>query len=70
MEEDTSSYVRVAGFLYIRYLSPPDQLFQRLGNYLLDAKRFRHSYDRDVDQTIGEFVANLLGEKSYFGSSG
>lgn len=55
-----SNFVRAAGMLYIRYVSPPDQLFQRLGPFLLDSKKLAHQYG---NVNLGEFVEKLLSDK-------
>ena len=51
-------FVRAAGLLFIRFLSPPDQLWQRLFLFLMETdseSEFTYSSDhRRV--TIGDFV--------------
>jgi pre-mRNA-splicing factor 38B len=63
-----SPYVRCAGFLYIRYLSDPKDLWNRLSPYLEDDKVFLPKADRKYQIRIGEYVENLLLEYDYYGT--
>ena len=62
-------FVRCAGLLYIRYLSPPDQLWARLNLFLMENdenNKFVYTSDQRIT-TIGEFVRNLLEDKQFLG---
>ena len=59
-------YVRVTGILFIRYMSPPEQLYERLSQFLLDnTEKLYLTQDLSSPSTLGEFVKMLLEEKSY-----
>lgn len=62
-------YVRAVGFLFIRFLAPPEQLWDRLHMFLFEdqkATQFTHSSDRSSTITIGAYVQRLLSDKAYF----
>eukprot|EP00347_Sterkiella_histriomuscorum_P018501 403345272 len=61
-----SPYVRACGALYVRFLSPNDQLFDRLSPYMLDEQSFSYSIEKSQSLTFGEYVERLLSEKNYF----
>ncbi|CDW74928.1 UNKNOWN [Stylonychia lemnae] len=54
-----SQYVRACGALYIRFLSPHDQLWDRLSPYMLDEQEFCYSIDKSKIN-FGEYVEKLL----------
>ena len=62
--------MRAAGFLFIRFLSPPEQLWQRLYLFLMEEEvstEFAYSSDgRKI--TVGEYVKGLLADKQYLGT--
>jgi pre-mRNA-splicing factor 38B len=62
-------YVRAVGFLYIRFLAPPEQLWDRLQVFLFETSEhtaFTFSSDRTSTISIGTYVQRLLEEKGYF----
>ena len=58
MNTRNDPYVRAAGFLFIRFLSPPEQLWQRLYLFLMEEQvSTQFTYSADGRQiTVGEFV--------------
>jgi len=59
--------VRACGALYVRFLSPFDELWPRLSPWLLDDQEFLHSADKNRPAiTFGEYCEMLLAEKNYF----
>jgi pre-mRNA-splicing factor 38B len=63
-----SPYIRCGGFLYIRYLSEPQELWNRLSKYILEDEKFSPSANAKYKITIGEYVENLLKEYDYYGT--
>lgn len=63
-----SPYVRCVGFLYIRYLSDPKDLWNRLSPFLDDDKMFFPKADRKTQIQMGEYIKNLLIEYDYYGT--
>ena len=62
-------YVRAVGFLYVRFLAPPEQLWDRLQVFLFEdtkSSEFLFSSDRLSPISIGAYVQRLLEDKSYF----
>jgi len=63
-------FVRAAGLLYVRYLSPPDQLWQRMSLFLMECdseSEFQFSSDQRR-ATVGDFVKQLLSENQFLGT--
>ena len=61
-------FVRAAGLLFIRYLSPPDQLWPRLYLFLMETDsetEFCHAANQQRRITMGDFVRQLLEEKQF-----
>ena len=59
MQARNNPYVRAVGFLFIRFLAPPEQLWDRLHLFLFEdqkATQFIHSSDRSNNTTIGAYV--------------
>ncbi|PFH34818.1 PRP38 family protein [Besnoitia besnoiti] len=61
-----SPYVRCTGFLYLRYVHPPEKLWKWFEPYFLDDEEFAASADPKRTTTIGEYVESLLTEDKYF----
>jgi len=59
-------YVRCAGFLFIRFGLPSEQLWPWLGEYVLDDEELRPAKDSEWFTTIGEFVEGLLSQDKYY----
>jgi len=61
--------VRCVGFLFIRFVTPPTQLWETLEEYLLDDMELIYAQDgAEVQTTIGEYVESLLIQDKYFDS--
>jgi len=59
--EDPAPFLRCIGLLYVRFLSPPDQLLQRLCPYLIDLKTFHPVFNNtEITCSIGEFTEKLI----------
>ena len=63
-----SPYIRCCGLLYIRYLSEPQELWNRLSKYIFDEEKFSPSANAKYKITIGEYVEILLREYDYYGT--
>jgi pre-mRNA-splicing factor 38B len=63
-----NDYVRCAGFLYIRYMSDPKDLWNLFSNYLNEEKYFTPTIDSKNKITFGEYCENLLKEYDYYGT--
>jgi len=61
-----NTYVRCAGFLFIRFGLPSEQLWSWLGEYVLDDEELRPAKDSEWRTTIGEFVEGLLSQDKYY----
>jgi PRP38 family len=63
MIDHKSCYVRVAGFLYLRFLSNPQELWDRFNYYTIDSQVI----DGTKSMTIGQFLKKILTEQDYYG---
>jgi len=65
-----SSIVRCVGFLFIRFAVPPEQLWDRLEEFMLDDAKLvlkdGGGSKEGVVTTIGEFIEGLLLKEKYF----
>lgn len=66
LDAQESPYLRCAGFLYARYGIVADQLWDWIGDYILDDEVFKPSSDSDAQITIGEYVEGLLAQDKYY----
>ena len=56
--------------MFIRFLSPPDQLWARLYLFLMECEpenKFSYTSDQSRMITIGDFVRLLLEDKQFLG---
>ncbi|CEG44173.1 Putative RNA binding protein [Plasmopara halstedii] len=63
-----SPYIRVVGFLYLRFTCDPDELWTWFEPYLEDSEEFNASANPSIKTTIGEWLIRLLEENNYFGT--
>eukprot|EP00636_Phaeomonas_parva_P006471 CAMPEP_0118857264 /NCGR_PEP_ID=MMETSP1163-20130328/4436_1 /TAXON_ID=124430 /ORGANISM="Phaeomonas parva, Strain CCMP2877" /LENGTH=441 /DNA_ID=CAMNT_0006790545 /DNA_START=133 /DNA_END=1455 /DNA_ORIENTATION=+ len=63
-----SPYLRCLGFLYLRYASPPDELWDWFCDYVDDPEYFAPSADPNAKTTVGEYVRKLLTDMKYYGT--
>lgn len=68
LKDNSNPYVRCVGFLLIRFLSNPKDLWDRLSPYLDDEQGFTPKPDKKTVIKIGEFVENLLLDYNYYGT--
>eukprot|EP00415_Alexandrium_ostenfeldii_P003672 UN3672 len=69
IDNPDSSLVRCVGFLFIRYVVPPEQLWEKFQEFLLDDARlvYRDNFaGKEVVTTIGEYIEGLLLKEKYF----
>lgn len=67
--DHTSTVVRCAGFVYMRYVVPPNALFDKFEEYLFDTMELTYVENgQTINTTIGLFVEGLLGKVKYFGT--
>ena len=60
-----SPYIRCAGFLYLRYVCVPAQLWNWFESFLLDEESFSPSGNPDSTTTIGSWCHGLLTDLKY-----
>ncbi|RLN46012.1 hypothetical protein BBJ29_003826 [Phytophthora kernoviae] len=63
-----SPYIRVVGFLYLRFTCEPEELWTWFQPYLEDTEEFNASANPSLKTTIGEWLITLLEENNYFGT--
>lgn len=64
-----SPYIRVIGFLYLRYAADPTILFEWFQPYLYDEEVVRIEVNvKKGETTIGKFVRGLLTSQEYYGT--
>ncbi|KAH7461381.1 Pre-mRNA splicing factor SR-like 1 [Phytophthora ramorum] len=63
-----SPYIRVVGFLYLRFAFDPDELWPWFEPFLEDPEEFNASANTSLKTTIGEWLISLLEENNYFGT--
>jgi len=69
IDNPNSPLVRCVGFLSIRYVVPPEQLWDRYEEFLLDDARLKITdggKGREEVTTIGEYIEGLLLKEKYF----
>lgn len=66
IDNTDNPYVRCAGFLFIRFGLPHDQLWPWLGEYVLDDEELRPAKDSEYYTTLGEFCEGLLSQDKYY----
>ncbi|SCM03013.1 pre-mRNA-splicing factor 38B, putative [Plasmodium chabaudi chabaudi] len=66
IDNKESCYVRACGFLYLRYVHCPSNLWMWFEPYMLDDDEFTISADKRKLVTIGEYVQSLLYDDKYF----
>ncbi|EPR59362.1 PRP38 family protein [Toxoplasma gondii ME49] len=66
LDYSDSPYVRCTGFLYLRYVHPPEKLWKWYEQYFLDDEVFAASSDTKRTTTMGEYVESLIMEDKYF----
>ena len=62
-------FVRAIGFLYLRYVVPPTDLWKWYEPYLEDEEEIQPSSDKTINMNIGEYCIKLLTEMSYYGTT-
>jgi len=65
IEGGDNSYIRCAGFLFIRFGLSPDQLWFWLGEYVLDDDELP-AKDAERNMSIGEYVECLMTQDRYY----
>ncbi|KAG6967371.1 hypothetical protein JG688_00006338 [Phytophthora aleatoria] len=63
-----SPYIRVVGFLYLRFTCNPEELWTWFEPYLEDPEEFNASANPSVKTAIGGWLVALLEENNYFGT--
>ncbi|CAI5718870.1 unnamed protein product [Hyaloperonospora brassicae] len=63
-----SPYIRVIGFLYLRFTCDPEELWTWYEPYLEDVEEFNASANPSLKTTIGEWLVSLLEENNYYGT--
>lgn len=64
-----SAKVRCVGFVYLRFMTAPSDLFEVFEEYLLDDMELRYTHEGcEIITTIGEYVEGLLVNEKYFES--
>ncbi|EEY62272.1 pre-mRNA-splicing factor 38B, putative [Phytophthora infestans T30-4] len=68
LRHSDSPYIRVVGFLYLRFTCDPEELWTWFEPYLEDSEEFNASANPSLKTTIGEWLISLLEENNYFGT--
>jgi pre-mRNA-splicing factor 38B len=64
-----SAVVRAVGFVFLRFVTPPLELWDIFEEYLLDDMELTYNQDgREINTTVGEFVETLMTQDKYFDS--
>ncbi|OWZ08535.1 Pre-mRNA-splicing factor 38B [Phytophthora megakarya] len=63
-----SPFIRVVGFLYLRFTCDPEELWTWFEPYLADPEEFNASANPSLKTTIGEWLVSLLEANNYFGT--
>lgn len=67
LDASPSAKVRCAGLLYVRFVVPPQKLWERLEENLFDEQELKYvDGDKQVTTTIQEYVENLLLKDKYY----
>ncbi|KAL3156476.1 hypothetical protein ABBQ38_000781 [Trebouxia sp. C0009 RCD-2024] len=66
LTHEDSPYIRAVGFLYLRYVGDPKQLWRWLRPYVRDPEELWPSGDGGSAVTIGEYVRDVFLEQYYF----
>lgn len=66
LENRDNTYIRCVGFLFVRFGLSAEQVWQWLGEYVLDEEELRPSKHSDVVTTVGEYVEGLLTQERYY----
>lgn len=68
MDNPGSTLVRCVGFLFIRYVVPPEQLWEKLEEFVLDDAQLviKTEGGREAMTTIGEYIESLLLKEKYY----
>lgn len=61
-----SPYIRAIGFLYLRYVCPPRDLWEWLGPFCGDREEIQPSGPNGATVTLGDYVRDLLLEQYYY----
>ena len=61
-------YLRCCGFLFIRYLCDPKELWKRLSKYIFDDQVFSPTANTKYTITMGEYVESILNDYDYHGT--
>lgn len=64
IDHQTSTLVRCVGFLYLRYIVPPEQLWDKFEEFTLDDAKI--DYGGGNTTTVGEYIEDLLLKEKYF----
>lgn len=66
LTHEDSPYIRAVGFLYLRYVGDPKQLWAWLRPHVQDAEEIYPSGDTGSAVTIGDYVRDVFLEQYYF----
>jgi len=69
LDTNDNPLVRAIGFLYLRYATPPKDLWKWYEKYLEDEEEFCPSADKTMKMTMGSFCTKLLVDMAYFGTT-
>ncbi|KAL0021675.1 hypothetical protein WJX77_010314 [Trebouxia sp. C0004] len=66
LTHEDSPYIRAIGFLYLRYVGDPKQLWAWLRPYVQDSEEISPSGENGTAVTIGDYVRDVFLEQYYF----
>lgn len=62
-----SPYIRCVGFLYLRYVGPPEEIWNWISPYLHDDEPVQVQTGKP-ETTVGEYVRQLFSDREYHGT--
>ncbi|KAL0035088.1 hypothetical protein WJX79_010871 [Trebouxia sp. C0005] len=66
LTHEDSPYIRAIGFLYLRYVGDPKQLWAWLRPYVQDSEEISPSGESGTAVTVGDYVRDVFLEQYYF----
>jgi pre-mRNA-splicing factor 38B len=69
LSTNDSPLVRAIGFLYLRYTSPPTDLWRWFEPYLEDDEEIQPSSDKTIKMSTGSYCTKLLTDMQYYGTT-
>ena len=69
LKTNDCAFIRAIGFLYLRYVLPPKNIYKWFEPYLEDEEVIHPCCDKSISTTIGEYCIKLLTDMQYYGTT-